>query len=87
MGLIVNNISLVNFRNFRSLSVDFSQSITILVGHNAVGKTNTIEALQMLTAGYSFRKPTPVQLILEGEKQSKIHAQLTGDKWKEMSCN
>ena len=40
--------------------------MTVLVGHNAVGKTNTVEALQLLTAGTSFRRPSPRELVREG---------------------
>ena len=53
--------------------------MTVLHGRNAVGKTNTVEALQLLTAGQSFRKPKPAQLIREGAESAKVAARLEGD--------
>ena len=79
MGLLVESLGLEQFRNFRDREVSFSPTTTILVGRNAVGKTNTVEALQMLTAGASFRHPTPSQLILAGCDRAHIAARLSGD--------
>ena len=79
MGLLVESLGLEQFRNFREREVSFSPTTTILVGRNAVGKTNTVEALQMLTAGASFRHPTPSQLILAGCERARIRARLAGD--------
>ena len=79
MGLKVEHVSLYNFRCFSSKEIDLSAQTTIFVGKNAAGKTNTVEALQLLTAGYSFRKPTPSQLLLTGTSEAKIEISLTGD--------
>ena len=76
------------FRSFDSHSVDFSDTTTILVGHNAAGKTNTVEALQMLTAGYSFRRPTPRQLINDSCEEARIALHLEGDgRVMDMACD
>lgn len=53
--------------------------MTVLYGHNAMGKTNTVEALQLLTAGASFRKPRPAQLVREGAESAKATLHLRGD--------
>jgi DNA replication and repair protein RecF len=79
VGLLVKTLSLQSYRNFREREVSFSPATTILVGRNAVGKTNTVEALQMLTAGHSFRHPTPAEQVLEGAEQARIGARLEGD--------
>ena len=78
MGLRVTQLELEDFRNLERRSVDFSPSITLLAGANASGKTNTVEALQLLTSGYSFRKSTPSQLLREGAERGYIHARLEG---------
>lgn len=67
------------FRSFSDRTVDFDGATTILVGRNATGKTNTIEALQMLTAGYSFRRPTPKQLINDRSDEARVTLSLEGD--------
>ncbi len=79
MGLKVKELGLYGFRNMGERAVCLSPSTTVLFGHNATGKTNTVEALQMLTAGYSFRRPTPRQLINEDAQAARITAQLEGD--------
>lgn len=79
MALKVDTLSLTTWRNFKDLNLDLAPGLTVLVGPNAVGKTNTIEALQYLTAATSFRKPSPSELIYEGESFSSVSAQITGD--------
>ena len=79
MGLVVDTLELRDWRNFEQRDIAFSPGMTVLVGPNAVGKTNTVEALQMLTAGMSFRHPRPVQLVREGCESAKATVNLTGD--------
>lgn len=78
MGLAVETLTLSDWRNFEHKTMSFGP-MTVLHGHNAVGKTNSVEALQLLTAGQSFRKPKPVQLVREGAQHARAAARLTGD--------
>lgn len=79
MGLLVTELRLADFRSFERKSIAFGPTTTILVGPNAAGKTNAVEALQLLTAGVSFRRPTPAQLVREGAESARIDARLVGD--------
>lgn len=79
MGLAVQTLELRDWRNFEQRDIAFCEGMTILHGPNAVGKTNTVEALQLLTAGASFRKPRPIQLIREGCESAKASLHLRGD--------
>lgn len=79
MGLAIRNVGMICYRNFRLRDIEFSDGMTVLVGPNATGKTNTVEALQMLTAGTSFRRPRAHDLILEGEERARISSRLEGD--------
>jgi DNA replication and repair protein RecF len=79
VGLLVSSLELRDWRNFEERDIAFAPGMTVLHGHNAVGKTNTVEALQMLTAGASFRKPRPAQLVREGADSAKATLHLTGD--------
>ena len=79
MGLLVTELRLADFRSFESLCVRPSPGVTVFFGPNAAGKTNTVEALQLLTAGQSFRRPTPSQLVREGAACARIDARLEGD--------
>lgn len=79
MGLVIRNVGMICFRNFELRDIDLAPGMTILCGPNAIGKTNTVEALQLLTAGVSFRKPRASELILEGEDRARISSRLEGD--------
>lgn len=79
MSLKIKEINLSNWRNFTDYSLELSPGLTVLVGLNASGKTNTVEALQYLTAGTSFRKPSPFELISQGASCAQISARILGD--------
>ena len=79
MGLLVTELALADFRSFERLGVALSPGVTVFVGPNAAGKTNTVEALQLLTSGQSFRRPTPSQLVRDGAESARIDARLEGD--------
>ena len=51
----VKNITLTNYRNIENANIDFSGGINILIGENANGKTNTVEAIYQFAQGKSFR--------------------------------
>lgn len=79
MGLLAHTLELRDWRSFASTDIVFAPGMTVLHGPNAVGKTNAVEALQLLTAGFSFRKPRPVQLVREGCESAKATLRLEGD--------
>lgn len=57
MSLLVTHLEIEGFRSYKKIEVEPDPRLTVFVGANAVGKTNLIEALQLLTAAESFRKP------------------------------
>ena len=79
MGLAVKKLDMDDFRNAEARRVELSARTTVLVGPNASGKTNTVEALQMLTAGFSFRRPSPRQLVRDGAESARVAARIEGD--------
>ena len=54
--MFCRNIYVENFRNIESASVDFCQGTNVLIGENAQGKTNLLEAIYMTALGKSFRQ-------------------------------
>ena len=51
----VNKLFLDGFRNYENFEASFSDRVNIIVGNNAQGKTNLLEAIYYLAAGRSFR--------------------------------
>ena len=45
----INNLKLKNFRNYSDLDIDFNDKLNIIIGNNAQGKTNILEAIYFLS--------------------------------------
>lgn len=59
----VENIRLINFRNYKSINIDFNKNINVFIGKNAQGKTNLLEAIYLCSTGKSFRTNRDRELI------------------------
>ena len=79
MSILARELSVLDYRSFDSFTLGLSSGVNVLVGHNAAGKTNLVEALQLLTAGQSFRKPSPAQLVREGCERGRAELSLEGE--------
>ena len=51
----IGSIQLLEFRNYRTLEYSPSSRLNLLIGPNAQGKTNLLEAVGFLLTGRSFR--------------------------------
>ncbi len=67
-----NKIEVRNFRNIEHASVSFSPGVNLLIGDNAQGKTNLIEAVALMALGKSFRGVKDTDLIRFGENQATL---------------
>ncbi|ADB94937.1 DNA replication/repair protein RecF [Candidatus Atelocyanobacterium thalassae] len=72
--MYLKNIHLYTFRNYYKQSVNLQSQKTILLGNNAQGKSNLLEAIELLATLKSHRTRRDQDLILEGEKSSQITA-------------
>lgn len=77
MGLHIHSLEFRNFRNYEALNLRDLGVLTVLVGQNAVGKTNIIEGVQLLTALGSFRHATIEQLIRHGSESARLGMRVT----------
>ena len=64
----INSIVLENFRNYKQLELDFNPGRNIIVGENAQGKTNLIEAIYLAAFARSFRTNNSGDMVRFGEK-------------------
>lgn len=70
--MIIESLKLNNFRNYESLYMDFSDSINILYGDNAQGKTNVLEAIYMCSSGKSHRGAKDKETIRFDQEEGHI---------------
>ena len=65
--MLLNRIILRNFRNYIDCEVDFPQSVNLIVGGNAQGKTSLLEAIYFLCTAESHRATHDAELIRHHE--------------------
>ncbi len=80
MSLRINRIEFKDFRNYESFELSGIGALTVIVGPNAIGKTNIVEGVQLLTAQSSFRHPTSMQLVREGAAAAHLRADISDGK-------
>ena len=73
-------VELKNFRNIESCSVDFCDGINILIGENAQGKTNLLEAIFYASVGRSFRASASNEMINFGKRNATVSIDYMSDK-------
>lgn len=68
------DLTVQNFRSYTQTSFTFDANINLIVGANAVGKTNILEAVTLLSTGKSFRAGTDREMIRWSESVARIDA-------------
>lgn len=77
--LMIQNISLTDFRNFKKKKIDFSEKVTIIVGRNGIGKTNILESLFLLSTGKSFKARREGEMIRYYEGIAGIEGNISNE--------
>jgi DNA replication and repair protein RecF len=75
MSLILKKLELHNFRNHHTFCIENPQRLIIIIGRNATGKTNIIEAIQLVSMLESFRNPLWQNVVNTREDEADIRAQ------------
>ena len=72
----LTDIYLRSFRNYDEVTVEFEPGVNLIVGDNAQGKTNLLEAISYLGSGKSFRAQKTSEMIRFGADFAEIHLTL-----------
>ena len=70
--MIIKSMSLQNYRNYRTLCLDFDPNTNIFYGDNAQGKTNILEAVYVSGTTRSHRSSRDRELIHFSEDEAHI---------------
>ena len=72
------HLRLRDFRNYARLDVDFAPGFHLLLGDNAQGKTNILEAVYLMATLRSFRGVGGAQMIRHGAKGYFVGGNIVG---------
>ena len=72
--MVLKEIELTNFRNYKSQKLEFINGINLFVGDNAQGKTNIIESIYLSAFGKSYRTVKDMEIIKFHEDFCRINS-------------
>ncbi|MFD1019403.1 DNA replication/repair protein RecF [Thalassobacillus hwangdonensis] len=72
----IQEIKLRSFRNYDQLHLNFDDRINVIIGENAQGKTNLMEAIYLLAFSKSHRTPRDKELIQWDKEYAKIEGSI-----------
>jgi DNA replication and repair protein RecF len=75
--MYLKQVFLQNFRNYPKATFTFHPRLTVIVGPNASGKTNLVEAISLLSMGRSFRTGKEKQMIAFGEQIARVTGEVS----------
>ena len=85
--MICNKVEIKNFRNSEYAAVEFTEGVNILLGSNAQGKTNLLEAVYLACTSKSFRAANDSQLIRFGCESASVSVDFTDTRRQNISFN
>lgn len=76
----VTTLKLEDFRNYTMLAIDPGEGLNIVVGRNAQGKSNLLEAVYVLATSKSTRASKDVELVRFDAPQARVKADVVREK-------
>ena len=70
----LSRLRLYDFRNYKQLQLELDPGVNLIIGENAQGKTNLLEAVSYLSTGRSFRTAKTQELIRFGASFADLNA-------------
>jgi len=75
----VRTLTLDGFRSYDRLEVTFGDGPHVVVGRNAAGKTNLVEAIVVLSTGRSHRSSSDPEMVRWGADFARVAARVESD--------
>lgn len=73
----IDRLELYHFRNYDHMEAHFVPGVNLIVGDNAQGKTNLLEAISYLSCGHSFRTRRELELIEFQAEYAELNCSIT----------
>ena len=74
-------MQLIDFRNYETADIEFVSGLNVVVGRNAQGKTNLLEAIAILSTMGSHRTSITSNVVRHGSERAVIRAKVaSGDR-------
>lgn len=77
--MILDKLSILNYRNIEELNVEWCDGVNCLIGRNGVGKSNILDAIHYLSFCRSSFTPVDAQNIRHGAPYFMIEGHYTSD--------
>lgn len=77
--MILRKLSIINYRNIKTATLDMSPKMNCLIGHNGAGKTNVLDAVYYLSFCRSAHNPIDSQVIRHDQDFFVLEGQYTAD--------
>ena len=73
----IRQLSLTDFRNLRSTTLDFDADVNLISGENGSGKTSLLESIYVLCQADSFRSHQLRQCVCHGKSGFLLFGRFT----------
>lgn len=70
--MLLKHVTVKNFRNYQDATLELSPSRNLLIGENAQGKTNLLEAIEIMANMRRTRGASDRELVMVGQSQAFI---------------
>ena len=78
--MILEKLSLINYKNIQSATLELSPKINCFIGQNGVGKTNVLDGIYYLSFCHSANNPIDSQVLMHGEEFFMIEGSYRGER-------
>ncbi len=75
--MILNNLTILNYKNVAEARLDFSPNVNCLIGDNGMGKTNVLDAIYYMSFCKSYIHLSDPQVITHGEQYMMLQGKYT----------
>ena len=73
----LNSLSILNYKNIGEAQMNFAPGVNCLIGNNAMGKTNILDAIYYLSMCKSCTRQPDASVIRHGEQYMMLQGSYT----------